>query len=132
MRSPAGPAPHTLRTRAVWYTVSEDCACRPPGLPSAAWPGALHAAEHAAIGLLPLVATCDRWDIGGVSTARARRHRQNRRYSSMTVIRAAPGSPIGVMPRSHLADRDARCHRRLRVSGRLPVLRAVAQVRQRQ
>jgi DEAD/DEAH box helicase domain-containing protein len=57
-----------LRTRAVWYTMSAEavarCCADPTDLP-----GAAHAAEHAAIGLLPLFATCDRWDIGGVSTA---------------------------------------------------------------
>ncbi|HKR51625.1 MAG TPA: DEAD/DEAH box helicase [Pseudonocardiaceae bacterium] len=59
----------TLRTRAVWYTVSEESLAG-AGLAPTTWPGALHAAEHAAISLLPLVATCDRLDIGGVSTAR--------------------------------------------------------------
>ncbi|MER5178915.1 DEAD/DEAH box helicase [Streptomyces sp. NPDC002896] len=58
--------PRTLRTRAVWWTVTEDqveaARVNPEQLG-----GALHAAEHASIGMLPLFATCDRWDIGGVS-----------------------------------------------------------------
>jgi DEAD/DEAH box helicase domain-containing protein len=58
-----------LSTRAVWWTVG-DQQLADAGLAWADLPGAAHAAEHASIGLLPLVATCDRWDIGGVSTAR--------------------------------------------------------------
>ncbi|SDD46427.1 DEAD/DEAH box helicase domain-containing protein [Glycomyces harbinensis] len=56
--------PQTLRTVAVWWTVDPESL---GGLKDLA--GSLHAAEHASIGLLPLVATCDRWDIGGLSTA---------------------------------------------------------------
>ena len=58
----------TLRTVAVWWTVPGDVLDE-AGLPPDVVPGAAHAAEHCSIGLLPLVATCDRWDIGGVSTA---------------------------------------------------------------
>ena len=58
----------TLRTTAVWWTVPPH-ALEDAGLTALDLPGAAHAAEHCSIGLLPLVATCDRWDIGGVSTA---------------------------------------------------------------
>src|SRR3546814_6296934 len=59
---------HTLPTRAVRYTVTPEL-LESIGVPPERFPGSLHAAEHAAIGLLPLVAICDRGDIGGVSTA---------------------------------------------------------------
>ncbi|MGN6406591.1 DEAD/DEAH box helicase [Sinomonas sp.] len=57
-----------LFTKAVWFTI-DPRSLFAGGLIEAQFPGALHAAEHAAIGLLPLVASSDRWDVGGVSTA---------------------------------------------------------------
>jgi DEAD/DEAH box helicase domain-containing protein len=58
----------TLDTVAVMCTITPE-ALADNGIETLSIPGALHAAEHAAIGLLPLVASCDRGDIGGVSTA---------------------------------------------------------------
>lgn len=57
--------PRTLCTRAVWWTLPDSALAPLEGVDLG---GAAHAAEHASIGLLPLFATCDRWDIGGVST----------------------------------------------------------------
>jgi DEAD/DEAH box helicase domain-containing protein len=59
--------PVTLETKAVWWTLAQRLIDR-AAVSARDLPGAIHAAEHCAIGLLPLVATCDRWDIGGVST----------------------------------------------------------------
>ena len=56
-------------TVALWWDL-------PPELPAQLasrgmdFLGGIHAVEHAAIGILPLFAMCDRWDIGGLSTPR--------------------------------------------------------------
>ena len=60
--------PGELVTRAFWYTIEPALLAR-ARVAAAAVPGTLHAVEHAAIGLLPLFTICDRWDVGGVSTA---------------------------------------------------------------
>jgi len=59
----------TLSTTALWFTIPPDLvrAVADHGLDL---PGGIHAVEHAAIGLLPLYAMCDRWDLGGVSYPR--------------------------------------------------------------
>jgi DEAD/DEAH box helicase domain-containing protein len=59
--------PSRLVTRAFWYAIPTGL-LRRAGLSPATWPGTLHAAEHTAIGMLPLFTICDRWDVGGVST----------------------------------------------------------------
>ncbi|HWC87838.1 MAG TPA: DEAD/DEAH box helicase [Solirubrobacteraceae bacterium] len=53
-------------TRALWYELDELIAAEP--FPPEHLLGALHALEHGQIAVLPLIAMCDRWDIGGLST----------------------------------------------------------------
>lgn len=57
-----------LFTTAVWFHCPSEVLVA-AGLTMDRLPGSLHAAEHAMIGLLPIVASNDRWDIGGVSMA---------------------------------------------------------------
>jgi DEAD/DEAH box helicase domain-containing protein len=70
-------------TQALWYELPEM------DIPLDAWQGSLHAAEHGQIAVLPLLAMCDRWDIGGLSTAF---HRQTGRAT----IFIYDGHPGGV------------------------------------
>ncbi|HEY2636386.1 MAG TPA: Zn-binding domain-containing protein, partial [Solirubrobacteraceae bacterium] len=58
--------PTTFSTRALWYELAELLARE--AFPRELLLGALHAMEHAQIAVLPLLAMCDRWDIGGLST----------------------------------------------------------------
>jgi DEAD/DEAH box helicase domain-containing protein len=52
-------------TQALWYVLPDQLS---RALPSEALLGSLHATEHSQIAVLPLIAMCDRWDIGGLST----------------------------------------------------------------
>jgi DEAD/DEAH box helicase domain-containing protein len=60
--------PQELVTTSIWYEWQPEV-IESVGIRDFVLPGALHAAEHAAIGILPLFTICDRWDVGGVSTA---------------------------------------------------------------
>ncbi|MDX6603541.1 MAG: box helicase protein [Solirubrobacterales bacterium] len=52
-------------TQALWYVLPQRLS---GSLPPDALLGSLHATEHGQIAVLPLIAMCDRWDIGGLST----------------------------------------------------------------
>ena len=74
-------------TQALWYEFPDELLQEE--FPLDVLQGSLHAAEHGQIAVLPLIAMCDRWDIGGLSTAF---HRQTGRAT----IFIYDGHPGGV------------------------------------
>jgi DEAD/DEAH box helicase domain-containing protein len=58
--------PTSFQTQALWFEL--DAAELSEKVSIEQLLGSLHAAEHAQIAVLPLIAMCDRWDIGGLST----------------------------------------------------------------
>ena len=120
----------TFQTQALWYELHDDLLA--DDFPLEVLLGSLHAAEHAQIAVLPLLAMCDRWDIGGLST---NYHPQTGR-PTIFIYDGHPGG-VGITRQGFLRVRDARrrrapAHLRVRLQGRLPVVRAVAEVRQPQ
>jgi DEAD/DEAH box helicase domain-containing protein len=83
--------PSRLSTQGIWMTISDQLigAARV----EADLLGSLHAAEHAGIALLPLMAVCDRWDIGGLST----NWHQATGTSTIFIYEAYPGG-AGISP----------------------------------
>jgi DEAD/DEAH box helicase domain-containing protein len=78
---------HEFVTQALWYELPDELLREE--FPLEVLQGSLHAAEHGQIAVLPLIAMCDRWDIGGLSTAF---HRQTGRAT----IFVYDGHPGGV------------------------------------
>ena len=68
-QEPLDLPPQTFETAAVWWDVPVELG-RQIVRGGGDFSGGLHAVEHACIGMLPLLAMCDRLDLGGVSSVR--------------------------------------------------------------
>jgi DEAD/DEAH box helicase domain-containing protein len=88
--------PTSFATQALWYELPESIVSAE--LPLEELLGSLHAAEHSQIAVLPLLAMCDRWDIGGLST---NYHPQTGR-PTIFIYDGHPGG-IGITRRGFLA-----------------------------
>jgi DEAD/DEAH box helicase domain-containing protein len=58
--------PVSFSTQALWFELNAGELAEEVSMEQLL--GSLHATEHAQIAVLPLIAMCDRWDIGGLST----------------------------------------------------------------
>ena len=120
----------TFETEAIWFCPEAAHLEGLEQMPKLL--GALHAAEHSLIALLPLWAMCDRWDIGGLST---NLHYQTGRPTIFVYDGHSGG--VGITERGF--DRFAGLGRghgahaaALPVRGRLPFVRAEPEVREPQ
>jgi DEAD/DEAH box helicase domain-containing protein len=85
----------SFKTQALWYELPDSVL---GDFPLEKLLGSLHAAEHSQIAVLPLLAMCDRWDIGGLST---NLHPQTGR-PTIFIYDGHPGG-IGITRRGFLA-----------------------------
>ncbi len=85
----------SFTTQGLWYELD---AVLPGDFPMEVLLGALHAAEHSQIAVLPLLAMCDRWDIGGLST---NLHPQTGQ-PTIFIYEGHPGG-VGITRRGYLA-----------------------------
>ncbi len=122
--------PTSFATQALWFEL--DAGALGETVPLEMLLGSLHATEHAQIAVLPLIAMCDRWDIGGLST---NFHPQ----TGAPTIFIYDGHPGGIgitrtaFQRFEELCRDAQPpDRGVPLRERLPLVRAVAEVREPQ
>lgn len=90
----------TFQTQGIWFSIP-DSVLDDAHIDGRTAPGALHAAEHAGIALMPLMAICDRWDIGGLSTP----WHPQLGGPSIFIYEAYPGG-AGISPVAYGAGRD--------------------------
>ena len=121
----------TYHTQALWFDIpiwAQDRIMRE----HVDFPGGLHAAEHAAIGLLPMFAMCDRADIGGLSTPM---HMDTATAADIHLRRASGRSgDYGEGLRAYTGALEGHPRRpgRVPLQIRLPELHTIAEVRQQQ
>ena len=92
--------PVEIKTQAFWFTLSDGLLQR-ADLDARDAPGALHAAEHTLIAMMPLFAICDRSDIGGLST---RRHHDT--LSAAIFVHDGYQGGAGIAPAAYAAGAD--------------------------